>query len=215
MVTSGESALHAVVSVICSRGIGGEQRSLPPVALNCRASVKACGQLKWNSNCGGRLLAVGDENNERSRREIACQHADMETANLTTEMKVCGVCGRDLLERDKYCRHCGIKRQTTSGLSTSAITVGGSTASPLVTQLPAASTSALLEADTYHRVSGPLMDAVAAGITPRASGKFHGQFVRHALSMLISIPIWLMIILLSPFDAYFAAKDISSQVSLK
>jgi hypothetical protein len=139
----------------------------------------------------------------------------MEDAYQKNEIKICGACGADLLERDKYCRHCGIKQPAANRFMTSAITVSGVASSNLVYPLPATPTSALLEPDTYHKVSGPLVGAVAAGITPRVFGIFHGQFVRHGISALISIPIWLMIILLSPFDAYFAAKDISNQVALK
>ncbi|MGH9848997.1 MAG: hypothetical protein ACREBD_03990 [Blastocatellia bacterium] len=130
-------------------------------------------------------------------------------------LKICGACGLDLLGRDKYCRHCGIKQPTTNNITTSAVPISGIATSNLVYQLPAAPTSALSEADTYHKVSEPLVEAVAMGIAARAFGKSYGRFVRHALSTLISITIWLMIILLSPFDAYFAAKAISSQVALK
>lgn len=144
----------------------------------------------------------------------------MENANQTNEIKICGACGADLLERDKYCRRCGIQQPTaseitTSNIMTNAIAVGGLTASSLINRPAAAPTSALTEADTYHKVSGPLVEAVTVGITASAFSKSHSQLVRRSLSALLSIPIWLMIILLSPFDAYFAAKHISSQVALK
>ncbi|MGH9769385.1 MAG: hypothetical protein ACREAB_18325, partial [Blastocatellia bacterium] len=84
-----------------------------------------------------------------------------------------------------------------------------------INRLPAAPTSALSEKETYHKVSGPLVEAMAVGIAARAFSRFQGRFVRQSLSVVISIPIWLMIILLSPFDAYFAAKHFSDQVALK
>jgi hypothetical protein len=139
----------------------------------------------------------------------------MEDTNQTSVMKICGACGLDLLGRDKYCRHCGIKQPTTNSITTGVVTISGLATSNLLYQPPAAPTSALFEADTYHKVSEPLVEAVAMRITARAFGKSHGQFVRSALSALISITIWLMIVLLAPLDAYFAAKDISSQVALK
>lgn len=141
--------------------------------------------------------------------------ADMEDANKTNVMKICSACGLDLQGRDKYCRHCGIKQPTTNNIMTSVVTVNGAVTSNLVYQQPSAPTSALFEADNYHKVSGPLVEAVAMRITAHAFGKSHGRFVKHAFSALISITIWLMIILLSPLDAYFAAKDISSQAPLK
>jgi hypothetical protein len=132
----------------------------------------------------------------------------------------------DLMERDNYCRRCGIKQPGVSDImsnrvATGAVTVIGFKASNLMNQIPVAptsplsETSALSETDTYRKVSGPLVEAVATGISSRAIGKFHSKLIKQSLSALISIPIWLMIILLSPFDAYFAAKRISSQVAPK
>jgi hypothetical protein len=60
-----------------------------------------------------------------------------------------------------------------------------------------------------------LIEAVAVGISARAHSKFHSNLVRRSLPAQISIPFRLKIVLLSPFDAYFAAKHISSQAALK
>jgi hypothetical protein len=38
-----------------------------------------------------------------------------------------------------------------------------------------------------------------------------GRVVRAVVQALVSIPIWLMIVLLSPVDAYVAAKSISRE----
>ena len=167
----------------------------------------------------------------------------MEDANQTNEMKVCGGCSADLLKRDQYCRRCGMKQPSqqsqyspgnSTGLMTGGVTPGvittgavalnGVTASRLIDpllamqHLAAKETAALpevTEADPYHKVSGPLVEAVAVGIAANALCKFQNQFVKQAFSLLLSIPIWLMIVLLSPFDAYIAAKNISGQAALK
>ncbi len=139
----------------------------------------------------------------------------MEDVNQTSVMKICGACGLDLLERDKFCRHCGIKQPAADGITTRVVTLNGVATSNLVYPPPAARTSPLSEADNYHKVSGPLMEAVAMRMASHPLGKPHGRFVRRALSALISVTVWLMIVLLSPLDAYFAAKDISGQVALK
>jgi len=139
----------------------------------------------------------------------------MGETNLTNEIKVCGACGVDVLERDKYCRRCGVKQPVTTTIATNVLTVSGVLANNFIEPLPAAPTSALSEVNAYHKVSGPLVEAVTAGISANAFSKFHNQLVRQSLSALLSIPIWLMIILLSPFDAYLAAKRISGQNALK
>jgi hypothetical protein len=145
---------------------------------------------------------------------------NMEDANWTNEIKPCGSCGVDLLERDKYCRRCGVKQPRTGNtlancVTTGAVTASGSTSNNLINHPSVASTSRLSETDTYHKVSGPLVEALTVGISAHANSNFHSQLARRSLSALISIPIWLMIILLSPADAYFAAKHISSRVALK
>jgi hypothetical protein len=70
-------------------------------------------------------------------------------------------------------------------------------------------TSALDQSGTllYRRVSGPLVDAVVAGVAVH-SNQERNHFMRRAILALISIPIWLIIVLLSPLDAYAAAKNL-------
>jgi hypothetical protein len=125
---------------------------------------------------------------------------------VTVAVKACMVCGGHLLGSDRFCRWCGrAQADATSGL----LPVAGAASSD---QLAAAryATSLLVEAkgNLYHRVSGPLVDAVVAGVA--ASGELgeRGRLMRRCLLALISLPIWLMIVLLSPLDAYAAAKNL-------
>ena len=105
--------------------------------------------------------------------------------------------------------------------ATNIVAIDGVTANRLIDPLLGvrsstnALTAAFPEANPYHKVSGPLVEAVAIGIAANTFGKFQNHFVRQSFSLLLSIPIWLMIVLLSPFDAYIAAKNISSQGALK
>jgi hypothetical protein len=70
-------------------------------------------------------------------------------------------------------------------------------------------TSALdQQAGLLNRVSGPLVSAVIASVSA-GSQETQSQFVKRAILALISIPIWLIIVLLSPLDAYAAAKNLS------
>jgi hypothetical protein len=63
------------------------------------------------------------------------------------------------------------------------------------------------KAGLYRRVSGPLVSAVVAGVSAN-SPQSYGRFMKRAILALISIPIWLIIVLLSPLDAYAAAKNL-------
>lgn len=123
----------------------------------------------------------------------------------TVAIKVCTACSGQLLESDRFCRWCGeVQTDAASGAS-GAVNV--STSHPLA--VARYTTSLLVEkrSNLYHRVSGPLVNAVVAGVT---SGELQDQsrWMRRAMLALISLPIWLMIVLLSPLDAYAAARNL-------
>ena len=124
---------------------------------------------------------------------------------VTVAVKACTACDGQLFQSDRFCRWCG--RAQTDAMS--GALCGEDEA--LSHQLAAAryATSLLDEAERnlYHRVSGPLVDAVVAGV---ASGQLReqGRLMRRFMLALISLPIWLIIVLLSPLDAYAAAKSL-------
>lgn len=114
---------------------------------------------------------------------------------VTVAVKACAACSGQLLASDRFCRWCGeVQAEATSD------------------QLAASryETSLLVEArsNLYHRVSGPLVNAVVAGVAASGELDDRGRWMRRCLLALISLPIWLMIVLLSPLDAYAAAKNL-------
>lgn len=119
----------------------------------------------------------------------------------TATIRQCQQCEAGVLDQDKFCRRCGarqVKEETVSE-----------------TELSAQTTMPLAESDPYRIVSGPLVDAVKAGLSLRAPSILCNRFVRYIIVTLISIPVWIMILLLSPLDAYEAARSLSSQVVSK
>jgi hypothetical protein len=60
----------------------------------------------------------------------------------------------------------------------------------------------------YHSVSGPLVRAIADNLTANLRSQRRERFVRRVIQALVSIPIWLVFVLLSPFDAYAAAQTL-------
>lgn len=121
----------------------------------------------------------------------------------TVAVKACSACSGQLLESDRFCRWCGEVQPASGGL--------GAAAKPASDQLAAArfTTSLLVETspDLYHRVSGPLVSAVVRSVASGELGE-QGRWMRRCLLALVSLPIWLMIVLLSPLDAYVAAKNL-------
>jgi hypothetical protein len=122
----------------------------------------------------------------------------------TVAIKACCACGTGLMESNKFCRNCGVRQSAqltrfapSDELSTSAERTTGA---PLIT------------ADACHPVSGPLVKAVVASVSSRDTAPLHGRVLKSSVLALISIPIWIMIVLLSPIDAYVAARTFSRAI---
>ncbi|MGA9772804.1 MAG: hypothetical protein WBV94_27490 [Blastocatellia bacterium] len=120
---------------------------------------------------------------------------------ITVAVKTCASCGGGLFEYDKFCRWCGARQLDFSASDKLSGAPSTNLASPYTT-------SALDQSGRLlNRVSGPLVSAVIAGVSA-SSPDAQSQFVKRAILALISVPIWLIIVLLSPLDAYAAAKNL-------
>jgi hypothetical protein len=64
----------------------------------------------------------------------------------------------------------------------------------------------------YHPVSGALVKAVIAGVPATPPRSRLSSLPKRMLLALMAIPIWVMIILLSPVDAYTSAKIIGNRI---
>lgn len=118
----------------------------------------------------------------------------------TAGLKSCNTCSRELREGDRFCRRCGANQN------------GRLRAEP-----PEAAeaeskyrTSCLPETDDCRRFSGSLMKSLVGNISVRAA-RINNRFAKLVISMLAVAPIWLVIVLLAPFDAYFAARSIANE----
>ena len=129
----------------------------------------------------------------------------------TVAVKACIECDSGLLERDKFCRWCGSRQPgpENPGLNPAEAIVAGTCSAPVCATVA-------LEAggrtDLYRRVSGPLVNAVVTGALSAPSTGNQSAFIKQVILALISIPIWLIIVLLSPLDAYAAVKNLARQV---
>ena len=127
---------------------------------------------------------------------------------ITVTVKACTSCSGGLLEYDNFCRWCGQRQpgpiEISSQLSAAQPVTASSSLSPFTTS---ALERAGAQGTMYSRVSGPLVSAIVASVSANSS-QMCSRFVKKAVFVLISIPIWLIIILLSPLDAYAAAKNL-------
>lgn len=121
----------------------------------------------------------------------------------TVAVKPCVQCAGGLLDYDKFCRWCGV-RQPEPAISS---TLGASHHLNLLDHDNPGQTERLCK-----RVSGPLIDAMIQGMSSGAPGQARGSIMRAAILALVSLPMWLMIVLLSPLDAYAAARSLVRQL---
>jgi len=129
----------------------------------------------------------------------------------TVAVKACTACGSGLLERDKFCRWCGARQpgQESSRQNRAQATASGACSAPLCATVALAAGA---RTDVYRRISGPLVNAVVTGALSAPSTENQSAFIKRVILALISIPIWLIIVLLSPLDAYAAVKNMARQV---
>ena len=106
---------------------------------------------------------------------------------VTKDLRLCEACQYEARTLDKFCRRCGAKLD---GLLT------GQAGSP--------------PSQSMKSISGALVAAVATGVANN-TGQIHSLLARRVISALISIPIWLIIILLSPLEAYISARSVTRE----
>ncbi len=129
-------------------------------------------------------------------------HAEPTT---TLALRLCAACGAGLTAESKFCRWCGAR--LTADADRTEVLSFDTLASPAAYR-----TAPLAPTNRYHPVSGPLVKALAAGVPTRTSPSTSEGLTKRMLLALMTIPIWVMIILLSPIDAYASAKIIGQRV---
>jgi ribosomal protein L40E len=129
----------------------------------------------------------------------------------TLSVKACRACSAALLERDRFCRLCGTRQPEPDA----PLDDGRSTELRPQDSKRVQMATLPIEAehfDIYRSVSGPLVKAVVAGVNANATSQLNNRFLRRAVLALVSLPIWLIILLLSPLDAYAAARSVCREV---
>src|SRR5262249_10714563 len=133
----------------------------------------------------------------------------METVGLA----LCHACQAELRKGDRFCRRCGARQNGSAEL---AVTKDDLSESLMVADTdkltPLWVTSSSVKVNSYHPFSGPLAKAIAVGVSTGSLPSFYSPLVKKIILWLITIPIWLIIVLLSPLDAYATVKSASSCV---
>jgi hypothetical protein len=127
----------------------------------------------------------------------------------TLAVKACFACASVILESDNFCRWCGAHQiqLTNSDSASVSSTVARFEVSTYETSLLASTP----RADVYRRVSAPLVSAVVSGALAGPAIEKSSPAISRLILALISLPVWLIIVLLSPFDAYAAVRNLTRQ----
>jgi len=116
-------------------------------------------------------------------------------------IKQCPTCAGELLARDRFCRHCGVIQ------TDSCVTVA------LTSDLPNCETRPLGDDKAaYQSLSGALVNIVAQDLSAKSSSYCAGRGPTRLVAVIATVPIWLLIVLLSPVEAYAAARTITKQL---
>ncbi len=119
----------------------------------------------------------------------------------TVAIKQCPTCAGELLARDRFCRHCGVNQND------SCVTEA------LTSNLPGFETRPLGdERAIYQSLSGTLVNIVARGLSAKSLSYCAGRGSTRVVAVIATIPIWLLIVLLSPMEAYAAARTITKRL---
>ena len=115
----------------------------------------------------------------------------------TAALKRCHSCLADVPARDIYCRKCGTLQRA------DAITEPTlhDSRTPRVRD----------DARIYQSLSEPLVNRLTQTVATRSSALRGNPSGERMVAALITIPIWLLIIMLSPLDAYAAARAVAKQ----
>lgn len=100
----------------------------------------------------------------------------------TVAVKQCHACATELLARDKFCRRCGVRQA-----------------------FQAETTTKLLP----QSFSGALLKVITQRLTQQTTVLPANRIARRIVALAVVLPLWLLIVLLSPLDAFAAARAAS------
>lgn len=131
----------------------------------------------------------------------------------------CHNCSSERQTSDNFCRSCGIS-QTASDRDESwrhSVTTVLKTDDEIenAQSLSDSLDDTLRQPESYQSLSSPLVKSSTKNVATRTSSLHSNRFGVSIIAVLIAIPIWMLIILLSPLDAYTAIRAVANQMSCK
>ena len=116
----------------------------------------------------------------------------------------CRNCFRVEMAPDRFCRWCGFPRREASlALEISSVRLRGTT---MILEH---------EENTFESISRLPLNTLAQSVAEKTGSLRLSRCGALLIAVLTAIPMWLLIILLSPFDAYVRAKATWDQIVIR
>lgn len=114
----------------------------------------------------------------------------------------CHACATGVLKMDKFCRRCGARQSNRYNTAEEMSQLSESETRPL--------SEVTGELQTY---SGQLLKVVTTSLASKTAATTQAnRGVQRLVCTLITLPLWMLIVMLSPLDAYVAAKTAAGYV---
>ena len=117
----------------------------------------------------------------------------------------CFACGSETAY-GQFCRHCGALLADAEDLELPIEATETLITQPDGDSLPSYSTKPLVQKVSHRHISESLVETLTTSLLNKRANGFENRMSKTLLLALIVLPIWLLIIAISPFDALLAAK---------
>lgn len=125
----------------------------------------------------------------------------------TVDIKQCRICSGHLLSPDSFCRWCGVCQNEEQAVIANVVATQK-------VSLNRQGTKALRNHEDVHQsISKLLLKTMAENVEMKTGSLQLNRFGVFVIASVIAIPMWLLIVLMSPLDAYALAKAASSRMS--
>jgi hypothetical protein len=114
----------------------------------------------------------------------------------------CHACATGVLKRDKFCRRCGARQPNHYATATELMHLAESETKPLTA----------VQTGEFQTYSGQLLKVVTESLAAKTATSKSSRSFQRLLCTLITPPLWMLIVMLSPLDAYVAAKTAAGYV---
>jgi len=156
----------------------------------------------WQTDClvcgAARMAAPETTEFEKGRKMTSSNQTEKVASNR------CSNCNRYSFEPDKFCRWCGFQQNQ-----------GPSAAAERADWLTNRTTVLGHHEEAPRSLSGRPLDALTQSVAVKTGSLRLNRCGALVIAALIAIPMWLLIILLSPFDAYVSVKAAWSQMNIR